>query len=79
MGRTGCFGAALTAAALAALAAGTAQAAETVTYTYDAKGRLILVARTGTVNNYVNTAYSFDKADNKVAKTTTGSPNPPPP
>jgi len=80
MGRIGCFGAALAAAAgLSSLAAGAAQAAETITYSYDAKGRLVLVARTGTVNNYVNTAYSFDKADNKVAETTTGSPNPGPP
>jgi len=56
-----------------------AQAAETITYTYDARGRLKQVARTGTVNNGVTTAYIIDKADNRTNKTTTGSPNPPPP
>ena len=56
-----------------------AQATETVTYTYDARGRLVQVARTGTVNNGVTTAYTIDKADNRTNKTTTGSPNPPPP
>lgn len=56
-----------------------AYAAETITYTYDARGRLIQVARTGTVNNNVTTNYVYDKADNRHTKTTTGSPNPPPP
>jgi hypothetical protein len=56
-----------------------ASAAETITYTYDARGRLIQVQRTGTVNNGVNTSYTIDKADNRTNKTTTGSPNPPPP
>jgi len=56
-----------------------ASAAETITYTYDARGRLKQVARTGTVNNGVTTAYTIDKADNRTNKTTTGSPNPPPP
>ncbi|HEY0413454.1 MAG TPA: hypothetical protein VGD66_09955 [Allosphingosinicella sp.] len=67
--------------ALAAFAAFPALAAatETVTYTYDAKGRLVKVERTGTVNNNVTTTYAHDKADNRTGKTTTGSPNPPPP
>ena len=56
-----------------------ASAAETITYTYDARGRLKEVQRTGTVNNGVNTTYTIDKADNRTNKTTTGSPNPPPP
>lgn len=56
-----------------------AQAAETVTYTYDAKGRLIKVVRTGTVNNNVQTTYSHDRADNRTNTTTTGSPNNSPP
>lgn len=59
--------------------AGPAYAAETVTYVYDARGRLVQVVRTGTVNNGVTTAYTIDKADNRTNKTTTGSPNPPPP
>jgi YD repeat-containing protein len=56
-----------------------AYAAETITYTYDARGRLVQVNRTGTVNNNVVTNYTYDKADNRTNKTTTGSPNPPPP
>ena len=64
---------------LALLISGTAQAAETITYTYDARGRLKQVVRTGTVNNGVTSTYTIDKADNRTNKTTTGSPNPPPP
>jgi hypothetical protein len=55
------------------------QAAETITYKYDAKGRLVEVKRTGTVNNNVTTTYQHDKADNRKNSTTTGSPNTPPP
>jgi YD repeat-containing protein len=66
--------------AILALALSTsASAAETITYTYDARGRLVKVERTGTVNNGVTTNYTIDKADNRTNKTTTGSPNPPPP
>lgn len=54
-------------------------AAETITYTYDARGRLVKVERTGTINNNVTTNYVIDKAENRTNKTTTGSPNPPPP
>lgn len=58
-----------------------AYAAETITYSYDARGRLKTVARSGTptVNNGVTSNYTYDKADNRTNKTTTGSPNPPPP
>jgi hypothetical protein len=56
-----------------------AYAAETITYVYDARGRVVQVIRTGTVNNGVTTSYVIDKADNRTNKTTTGSPNPPPP
>lgn len=56
-----------------------ASATETVTFTYDARGRLVQVVRTGTVNNGVTTTYAVDKSDNRTNKTTTGSPNPPPP
>ena len=58
------------------LLSGAADAAETITYTYDARGRVIAVVRTGTVNNNVNRTYTIDKADNRTNKTTTGSPNP---
>lgn len=50
-------------------------AAETITYKYDARGRVIEVKRTGTVNNNVTTSYTHDKADNRTNTTTTGSPN----
>ena len=65
--------------ATAALYAGAAHAGETVTYTYDAKGRLVKVVHTGTVNNNVQTTYTHDKADNRKNTTTTGSPNATPP
>jgi uncharacterized protein RhaS with RHS repeats len=53
-------------------------AAENQKYRYDAKGRLIKVERTGTVNNGASTEYTYDKADNRTRLKTTGSPNPPP-
>ena len=64
---------------LAAIAVGllssAAHAGETITYTYDAKGRLVKVVHTGTVNNGVQTAYNHDKADNRTTVKTTGAPN----
>ena len=60
---------------LAALGiAGTAVASETITYTYDARGRLTQVQHSGSVNNNVATNYTYDKADNRTNKTTTGAP-----
>jgi hypothetical protein len=56
-----------------------AMAAETITYSYDAKGRLVKVERTGTVNNNVKAEYAHDKADNRTNVTVTGSPNASPP
>lgn len=56
-----------------------AHAGETVSYSYDAKGRLVKVVHTGTVNNNVQTTYTHDKADNRKNTTTTGSPNATPP
>ena len=50
-----------------------ASAAETITYTYDAKGRVISVVHTGTVNNGTSTTYSHDKADNRVVVRITGA------
>ena len=64
---------ALAAAGLAVAAA--ALASETITYTYDARGRLVKVARSGSVNNNVTANYSYDKADNR---TNVASPNAPP-
>ena len=73
------FWPAMLALAAASCGAAPALAAETISYSYDARGRLVQVARTGTVNNGVTTSYTLDKADNRTNKSTTGSPNPPPP
>lgn len=54
-----------------------AWAAETITYTYDSRGRLVKVKREGTVNNNVQAEYKYDKADNRTNVNVT-SPNPPP-
>jgi len=53
--------------------------AETITYSYDARGRLVKVERTGSVNNGVKAEYSHDKTHNRTNVTVTGSSNPPPP
>ena len=55
-------------------AAGIASASETITYTYDAKGRLVLVRHAGTVNNNVVTNYSLDPADGRTNVKVTGAP-----
>ncbi len=61
--------------ALAALGvAAAAMAAETITYEYDARGRLVKVKHSGTVNNNITTSYTIDKADNRTNKTVTGAP-----
>ena len=62
------MGACRTALAIAAILAPitAANAAETITYSYDAKGRLVKVVRTGTVNNNVTVEYIHDKADNRT-------------
>ena len=41
-------------------------ASETVQYTYDARGRLVKVERSGTVNNKVSTQYRYDRSDNRT-------------
>lgn len=58
-----------------------AHAAETIKYTYDAKGRLVKVEHScpanasSCVNNGVVTQYEYDKADNRKKVTTTGAPS----
>jgi YD repeat-containing protein len=66
-------GRALASAAALALVATPAFAGEIITYGYDAKGRLVQVTHSGTVNNGTTTLYTFDRADNRTGKTTTGA------
>mgnify|MGYP000615519431 CR=1 FL=1 len=51
-----------------------ALAAETITYTYDANGRVVKVVRSGSVNNGKTTTYEHDKADNRRKVKVTGAP-----
>ena len=66
----------LVAAVLGAVATA-ATASETITYTYDARGRLVKVERSGNVNNGVKAEYKYDKADNRT-NVNVVSPNPAP-
>lgn len=50
-----------------------ASAAETITYVYDARGRLVQVTHSGSVNNGVQTTYTYDKTENRTNVTTTGA------
>lgn len=67
------MGIARLAAGAALLVATSAGAAETLTYTYDAQGRVVKVVRTGNVNNNVTTTYTLDKAGNRTKLQTTGA------
>jgi YD repeat-containing protein len=58
----------------AATVAAAAIASETLSYSYDARGRLVTVQHNGSVNANVITNYSYDKADNRTLKNTTGVP-----
>jgi YD repeat-containing protein len=62
---------------IAALTA-TAMASETINYSYDARGRLVQVKHSGTVNNNVSATYTYDKAHNRTNLNVV-SPNSPPP
>lgn len=66
----------LAAAAAAMIVADAAYAAETIAYTYDAKGRLIKVVHTGTAHQGATIVrdYAHDKADNRTNVKTTGAP-----
>lgn len=64
---------------LATCAPQAAHAAETLTFSYDAKGRVTKVERAGSVNNGVKTEYTHDKANNRKTVKTTGSANTPQP
>lgn len=64
----------LAAAGLAVAVAAAAHAAETLTYSYDARGRLVRVQHNGSVNANVVTNYVIDKADNRTLRNVTGAP-----
>jgi YD repeat-containing protein len=51
-----------------------ATASETITYTYDAQGRLVTAQGSGDVNNGVATATTYDAAGNRTNQTVTGAP-----
>lgn len=46
---------------------------ETITYSYDAIGRLVKVVRSGTVNNGVTAEITHDKANNRARVKVTGA------
>ena len=70
---------ALIGGAAATLAATAAQAGETASYSYDARGRLTKVARvmtsSGGATQTAETNYAYDRADNRLTRSTSGSIN----
>ena len=65
---------AILAFSILASVAAPAAASETITYQYDALGRLVQVTRAGTVNNGASAAYTYDPANNRTNVTTTAPP-----
>jgi YD repeat-containing protein len=61
--------------AVGPVAGGVASAQETTTYAYDAKGRIVTVARSGGPSSGTTSTYSYDPADNRSNVTVTGSAN----
>lgn len=54
-------------------AAPAAYASSTVTYTYDARGRLVTVVHSGGAHSGANVQYTYDKANNRIRKQVTGA------
>jgi len=50
-------------------------AQDSVTYSYDALGRLTTASHTGALNNGMTQTYTNDNADNRASVTVTGAPN----
>lgn len=65
---------ALVATGASIVSATVAWATETITYTYDAKGRLVAATHSGSVNNNVMVNYAFDPADNRTNVNVIGAP-----
>jgi hypothetical protein len=55
-----------TLALLLTFSSATVFASETVTYTYDSTGRMVKVAKSGSINNGIVVDYNFDKAGNRT-------------
>jgi YD repeat-containing protein len=58
---------------------GPGQTSDSVVYTYDALGRLVAVSTTGSVNNGLSVATSYDAAGNRTNYTVSSAPPPPAP
>ncbi len=71
--QTFCFRTAL--ATAIGLHAFEASASETITYTYDALGRLVAADTTGSVNNGRQMDLVYDAADNRMSYEVSGSTN----
>lgn len=52
----------------------TETAAETISYIYDAQGRLVRVTHSGGINGGITSTYNFDKANNRTRATVSGAP-----
>jgi chorismate-pyruvate lyase len=59
----------------ATLASVPTHASETLSYSYDSLGRLVKVARAGTINNGTTACYAYDRADNRNNVTVSTSPD----
>ena len=55
------------------LTSASARASETITYTYDALGRLTKVSHSGSINSGANSCYGYDPANNRF--NVTAAPN----
>ena len=60
--------------AIASIALAGAAAAETISYRYDARGRLVQVERNRAGAAPVVTRHEYDKANNRTGKIVTGVP-----
>jgi YD repeat-containing protein len=58
----------------AIVCATSAEAAETIAYSYDSLGRLVRVEHSGSVNGGAKADYSYDSADNRTNVTVSGVP-----